>query len=361
MRRFNPLMSIPMISLFPGMLVAAPPLTTIQDTLYKADGSRFEGVVAIEWKSFEATDTSAIQQQRIEVRVTSGSLRVQLVPTTTAVPVAYYSVRYNSNGRTQFSEYWSVPPSPTALRVRDVRTAVPGALAAPPAGNTQPGSTPISITDVTGLRGELDVRPTKSTLYTSSRTAYINSTGSIESVAGDPTDCVRVDGTATACTTTTDTAPGLIFVDGETPAGVLNGSNLAFVLTAVPDPASSLAVYLNGLLLKENADYTVSGKNVSFLPGLAPRTGGILRAWYRAGGSGSVTFVDNETPSGALNGTNLTFNLSANPAPAASLRLYRNGVLLSSAIDYTLAGATITFVSGVVPHAGDVLLASYRK
>ena len=33
---------------------AAPALTLIQDVLYKADGTRFEGVAQIEWKGFQS-------------------------------------------------------------------------------------------------------------------------------------------------------------------------------------------------------------------------------------------------------------------------------------------------------------------
>jgi hypothetical protein len=34
--------------------VAVPPLTTIQDVLYKADGTRFNGTLTISWSSFDA-------------------------------------------------------------------------------------------------------------------------------------------------------------------------------------------------------------------------------------------------------------------------------------------------------------------
>ena len=34
-------------------LFAAPPVTTIQDTLFKADGTRFSGTLSISWTSFE--------------------------------------------------------------------------------------------------------------------------------------------------------------------------------------------------------------------------------------------------------------------------------------------------------------------
>ena len=119
-------------SIFAGVLAAvsmcaAPqPLTTIQDTLYKADGTRFNGTLTIAWTTFEAVDHSQVLQQTATVTVADGNLRVLLVPTTTATPVAFYTVTYNSDGRVQFQETWAVPSSVTPLRVRDVRIATPG-------------------------------------------------------------------------------------------------------------------------------------------------------------------------------------------------------------------------------------------
>src|ERR1035438_7420025 len=88
---------------------AAPPLTTIQDVLYKADGTPFHGTLTISWTSFEAIDRSAIEQQTTTVTVVNGNLQVQLVPTTTATPAAYYTVVYNSDGLVQFQETWAAP------------------------------------------------------------------------------------------------------------------------------------------------------------------------------------------------------------------------------------------------------------
>src|SRR5215470_15784176 len=89
----------------------APPLTTIQDVLYKADGTRFNGTLVIRWRSFEALDTSAIAMQTVTTQVVNGALSVQLVPTANSVPSATYTVTYNSTGKFQFQEAWSVPQS----------------------------------------------------------------------------------------------------------------------------------------------------------------------------------------------------------------------------------------------------------
>ena len=94
-------------------VVAAPPLTTIQDVLYKADGTRFNGTLTISWNSFQAADNSAIVTQTSTVKVVEGNLRVQLVPNATVTPPVYYTVTYNSDGRVQFQENWAVPSSTT--------------------------------------------------------------------------------------------------------------------------------------------------------------------------------------------------------------------------------------------------------
>jgi hypothetical protein len=128
---------------------AQPPLTTIQDTLYKADGTRFNGLLMITWNSFEAGNLSNIVSQNLTVKVLDGNFRVQLVPTTNSNPPTYYNVKYNSDGKIQFEETWVVGASSTPLRIRDVRaSASPGPL--PP-----PSQTPIQESDVVGLVGDL--------------------------------------------------------------------------------------------------------------------------------------------------------------------------------------------------------------
>jgi hypothetical protein len=78
------------------------------------------------------------------------------------------------------------------------------------------------------------------------------------------------------------------------------------------------------------------------------------------GENGTGAFVDSETPTGLINGSNLVFTLGATPSPAQSLEIYRNGVRLSPTVDYTLSGNTITFVAGAAPQTGDILRAQYR-
>jgi hypothetical protein len=255
---------------------AAPPLTTIQDVLFKADGTRFHGTLSISWTSFEAIDRSAIAQQTITVTVVNGNLQVQLVPTTTAAPAAFYTVVYNSDGLVQFQETWAVPSSVQPLRIRDVRVPVVGAVGVAPITDT------VQESDVIGLTSDLGARPLKGPGYAAGRVAFVNPDGAIEAVAGTPADCVRVDGSSGPCG---GTQPN--FVDGDSPAGLVDGANTAFTLSGVPSPAASLTFYRNGMLQKPGQDFTLSGNQIQFVTAAAPQPADTLTASYRVAGGTS--------------------------------------------------------------------------
>ena len=135
-------------SLFAWVLLAqcalgAPALTTIQDVLYMANGTRFNGNLTISWSSFQAADNSNIITQAVNVTVVDGNLFVRLVPSTNANPSGYYSVAYSSNGQVQFQELWAVPPSATPLYVRNVRIGTtPGGNGSIPSGGSGSDSGP---------------------------------------------------------------------------------------------------------------------------------------------------------------------------------------------------------------------------
>jgi hypothetical protein len=333
-------------------LGATPPLTTVSDTLFNADGTLFNGVVVISWPTFEASDTSNVAAGAQNVQITAGNLYVQLVPTTNADTTAIYTVQYTSFGATQFTQAWAVPPpSILPFRVRDVALAAGSVSGSAPAA-----ATIITIADVTGLQSALNVRASMGTAFGISRSAVIDATGAIDAASGNLTDCLHVDGTSGPCASVSTT-----FIDGEVPSGTANGSNASFTLANVPNPPSSLALYRNGLLLSQAVNYTLSSNAITFLTGTLPQSSDILSASYRLSVSiPGVGFVDQETPSGAINGVNTTFTLSQTPSPSTSLAVYRNGLRLSSGVDYTLSGAVITFLTGLAPQISDTLICSYR-
>jgi hypothetical protein len=332
-------------------LQATPPLTTISDTLFNADATPFNGVVTISWPSFEASDTSNVAAETEQIQVSNGVLYVQLIPTTTADTAAIYTVQYASLGVTLFSEAWAVPASTLPLRVRDVRVA-PGSVT----GSGPAAATLISIADVTGLQNALNIRALVGTAFAPSRSAVIDATGAIDGATGNLSDCLHVDGTSGPCSTYSTT-----FIDAETPAGTLNGVNTAFTLANAPNPPLSLELFRNGLLLDQGGDYTLAANNITFATGAVPQSTDILIASYRLSVSlPGVGFVDQETPSGALNGVNAAFTTSQTPSPSTSLVVYRNGVRETPGVDYTASGSAITFMSNLVPQSGDILLCFYR-
>jgi hypothetical protein len=257
-----------------GTAAGQPALTSIQDILYRADGTRFTGTMFITYNSFQAGDTSDIATANLTLPIVNGVLRVQLVPTTTASAGAQYTVTYNSRGINQFTEIWAVPASTIVLRVRDVRVSS-GTVIGPP-----PILSPIQIGDVTGLTNELSVRPMKGVGFGIGRTAVINQAGQIDAASGNLGDCVRVDGSSGPCGAGGGTA-GSSFADGEIPSGTINGSNAVFTLAFTPSPASSLELYRNGLFMLQGTDYQITGNTITFFLASIPRTGDLLVASYR--------------------------------------------------------------------------------
>jgi hypothetical protein len=253
---------------------AAPPLTQIQDVLYRADGTPFTGAVTITWRSFTASDTTSIPANVLTIQIVDGLLRVQLVPTTNASAGAYYAVRFTVDGRTQFNETWAVPPSALSLGLKDIRLAV-----APPSGT---GSGTVLLGDVVGLAEALNDRPLKGPAFAINRVALINDLGRLVAVGGLPGDCVRADGSTGVCGTSGGSTVG--FVDMEVPAGLMNGVNSVFTLGQAPYPAASLHLFRNGILQKPAMDYTLSGNGVTFLSVSIPQAGDTLTASYRTSG-----------------------------------------------------------------------------
>lgn len=77
-------------------------------------------------------------------------------------------------------------------------------------------------------------------------------------------------------------------------------------------------------------------------------------------GLSSSNFVDQETPSGTVNGSNTAFTLANTPI-AGSVHLWLENLLLypGAGNDYTISGAAITMLTA--PLTGERLRATYRK
>ena len=286
-------------------VLAGPPLTTIQDVLYKADGTRFNGTLSISWTSFQAVDNTSVVTQSTTVKVLNGNLRVELVPNTTSTPATIYTVTYNSDGFAQFQESWSVPSSLTPLHVRDVRTAPASSGGS---DTTDAGATSIPESSVVGLVADLGARPLMAPGFAAGHVAMINSSGQVDSVVGNPADCVYVNGSSGPCGSG-GSGSAYNFVDGDSPVGVVDGSNTVFTLNGVPSPTSSIALYRNGVLQKAGFDYTLSGSGaIQFASASTPQPTDVLLASYRTTASNSTSWP---APQVLCSGTGAAASLSS--------------------------------------------------
>jgi uncharacterized protein YoxC len=395
-------------------------LTQIRDTITNPDGTPFNGMVVITWNGYSVPSGTPVSELSASAQIYNGALSVLLVPTTTAASGTYYQVVYSSsNGTITWTETWQVPPSTTPLTLSQVRTSTTeGSGTTTTTGTAQYATLPIAISEVTNLSSDLSSinasiatlntqvaafanSATVTTLQNSLNSLSSNVTGLTSTVNGLTTTVnglstsvaanytsistlttnlatvtSTVTGLSTSLTSLNNTVTGLqstvnslsaaantaVFVDSETPGGSVNGTNNAFTLANSPSPVSSFALFRNGLLQSPGVDYTLSGMAITFLTASTPQTGDILQATYRLPGTAAATnFVDAATPSGTINGTNLTFTLAYTPNPLASVKLYKNGLLLAQPGDYSVSGTTITFASAATtPQTGDTLVVSYR-
>ena len=102
----------------PIIVWGQPALTTISDTVYRADGTAAGGVALISWPAFQTAEGNAVAAGSETITIgTAGAFTAQLVPNTGATPVGtYYTVVFQLDDGTMRREYWAVPrTSPATL------------------------------------------------------------------------------------------------------------------------------------------------------------------------------------------------------------------------------------------------------
>jgi hypothetical protein len=220
----------------------------------------------------------------------------------------------------------------------------------------------------TTLHTEIDVQETDSTIYDWDPSEELAAGGAIVTL-GPSTVTAPVGATATSGSgvaanvggqqqarvqiTWTPSTDGYVVNGGTTIVQYQVTGSDSWTAVGNFDPSTTTA-YIDGV--SDGTSYTA---RIAFMS-----TQGIQSDWTVLGpvvasGSTGMHLVYNETPSGSINGTNVSFTLAHAPSPVNALKLYLNGYQLVYGVDFTLSGTTITVVN-TVPKAGDTIIADYK-
>lgn len=114
-----------------GSAMAATPVkTTVQDTVYRADGSVASGTLLIAWPAFTSANGDAVAAGTMSVKIgASGGVSIALVPNTGSNPASSYKVTLRASDGVVSEEYWTVPATGTTT-IGAIRSKVVPAVVA---------------------------------------------------------------------------------------------------------------------------------------------------------------------------------------------------------------------------------------
>jgi hypothetical protein len=119
------------LALMPSPCAAQVITTTVQGTVYEANGQPASGTMLISWPAFTTASNQAIAAGSISVTIGSdGFATVNLAPNQNAYPSGtYYTVVYHLSDGTVNQQYWVVPAAATAA-IGSVRAQIEPATVA---------------------------------------------------------------------------------------------------------------------------------------------------------------------------------------------------------------------------------------
>ena len=136
--------------------------TTVQDTVYHADGTTATGTILVTWPAFVTAGGKTVAAGNITANIGSGGqVSLNLAPNVGAMPAgSYYTAVYHLDDGTVSKEYWSVPnvPSTTVAAIRSL--VMPASVAMQTVTTSQINSMLGSYLPLNGgtLRGALQLQ-----------------------------------------------------------------------------------------------------------------------------------------------------------------------------------------------------------
>jgi hypothetical protein len=300
--------------------------TTIQDTVYRADGTPAGGTVLVSWQTFTTAAGQAVAAGNTSATIgANGALSLALTPNAGAMPTgSYYTAVLHLDDGTTSQQYWVVPVSATPVTLATIENQV----------------LPASVAMQTASRAYVDAKVAQVTTGgTTGTTEYVPITGGTMTgplvLPGDPVtptqaaDKHYVDTNITQVIAGVGQKVSLVPSGAQTvqqPAGtqlgvnVLNGTLYASQFQT-GDGGNGIANALSGCgttsgcLVTIDSSYTAS-EPLQGQP--IPATGHVVDL---RGGADSETFVDpvNPQPGSVAESLNLvTTRSDANSAAAGS-------------------------------------------
>jgi hypothetical protein len=117
---------------FMALMIAAATLacwgqvttTTVQDTVYHADGTVATGTILVTWPAFVTATGNTVAAGNLSVPIgRNGQVTLNLAPNIGATPVgSYYTAVYHLDDGTVSKEYWNIPnvPSTSVAAIRSL-------------------------------------------------------------------------------------------------------------------------------------------------------------------------------------------------------------------------------------------------
>jgi hypothetical protein len=109
-----------------GRALAQVATTTVQDTVYRADGTQASGAVVVSWPTFTTAAGQAVAAGNTSATIgPNGALSIALTPNAGATPAGtYYTAVLHLDDGTTSQQYWVIPVSATPVTLASIENQV---------------------------------------------------------------------------------------------------------------------------------------------------------------------------------------------------------------------------------------------